>query len=103
MSRRWIAAVGILVLTGAPAFAHRLDEYLQATMISIERDHVEAVMRLQPGVAAYPDIIANIDTDNDGAISSAEQRRYAEQVLREISLQIDGKPISPQIVSVMFP
>ena len=50
-TRRLIVAAAILLLPGAPVSAHRLDEYLQATLISVEKDRVQAPMRLVPGVA----------------------------------------------------
>jgi hypothetical protein len=35
----------------APPSAHRLDEYLQATIFSVEKDGIQASMRLVPGIA----------------------------------------------------
>jgi hypothetical protein len=32
------------------ASAHRIDEYLQATLFSVETDRIQASMRLIPGV-----------------------------------------------------
>jgi hypothetical protein len=83
--------------------AHVLDEYLQATLISLDRDNVHAVLRLVPGVWAYPDVVAQIDSDRDGSISPAEQRAYAERVFADLSLQVDGKQLKPQLVTVVFP
>ena len=69
--------VAILLFTGTPALAHRLDEYLQGTIISIEKDRVDAQMTLTPGVAVFPTLIADIDPNSDGVISGIEQRAYA--------------------------
>ena len=60
-------------------------------------------MTLTPGVAVYPIVLANIDTDADGVISKTEQRAYAERVLRDLSLTIDGHRLRPQLVSTQFP
>ena len=98
-----IAAIAILPLLGASASAHRLDEYLQATLISIEKDRVHAAMRLVPGVAVSSFVLTSMDTDADGVISGAEQRAYAERVLRDVSLTMDGHVLSPQLISVEFP
>jgi hypothetical protein len=46
-----LAAIAIVLTFGAPGFAHRLDEYLQATLISVEKSRVDASMRLVPGIA----------------------------------------------------
>ena len=64
-----LAAAVILLLAGIPALAHRLDEYLQATILSIEKNRLQAQMTLTPGVAVYPIVLAAIDTDADGVLS----------------------------------
>ena len=96
------AAGAILLCTGATAFAHRLDEYLQATMFSVESDRIEAQVRLTPGVAVFPVVFASIDTDADGLISGAEQNAYAQRVIRDLSLTIDGNPLQLRLVSSRF-
>ena len=56
-----LAAASLLLLTfGTPASAHRLDEYLQATTISLEKNRVQAQIRLTPGVAVAPFVMATI-------------------------------------------
>jgi hypothetical protein len=100
--RRLQVACAALIL-GASASAHRLDEYLQATMISIEKDRVQAVMRLTPGVAVSGFVLAGIDTNADGVISGTEQRVYAERVLRDVSLTMDGQILKSRLISVEFP
>jgi hypothetical protein len=102
MKTRLAAAGAILLFVGTPASAHRLDEYLQATTISVEKDRVQAQIRLTPGVAVFPIVLANIDTDADGVISEAEQRAYAERVLGDLSLTIDGDRLRLRLVSLKF-
>src|SRR4029450_8913808 len=103
MKMRLAAACAILVLVVTPASAHRLDEYLQATTISVEKDRVHAEIRLAPGVAVFPVVLASIDTDDDGVISETEQRVYAERVLGDLSLTIDGDRLQLRLVSLRFP
>ncbi|HXU40062.1 MAG TPA: hypothetical protein VN937_27150 [Blastocatellia bacterium] len=102
MKTRLVAAAAMLLMAGTPASAHRLDEYLQATTISVERDRVQAQVRLTPGVAVFPMVLANIDTDADGIISEAEQRAYAARVLGDMSLTIDGDRLQLRLVSLKF-
>src|SRR5208282_1954242 len=80
-----------------------LDEYLQATILSVEDDPVQTTMRLIPGVAVSSFVLANIDTNADGVISEAEQRAYAERVLRDLSITVDGQRVRPTLVSQKFP
>jgi len=87
------AAAAILLSLGVPGSAHRLDEYLQATIISVEKDHVQAFMRLIPGVAVTAIVIPSIDTNGDGIISDTERQSYAQRVLGDLSLSIDGHPL----------
>src|ERR1041384_2448101 len=96
------AAGAILLSAGTPGYGHRLDEYLQATMFSVEKDRVGAQVRLTPGVAVFPAVLAVIDADADGIISDAERRAYAERVLRDLSLTIDGERLRLRLVSIKF-
>jgi hypothetical protein len=101
-----LAAVAVIIVSlGVPASAHRLDEYLQATLISLDqdKDHVEVFMRLTPGIAVSSAVLASIDTDADGVISQNEKRTYAERVLGDLSLTVDGHGLTPRLVSVDFP
>ena len=98
-----LAVTTMLVLAGTPVLAHRLDEYLQGVMISVERERVQARITLTPGVAVLPAVLAEIDTDADGIIAETEQRAYAGRVLRDVSLTIDGHPLTPQLLSMQFP
>jgi hypothetical protein len=93
------AAGAILLSVGTPAFAHRLDEYLQATTILLNKDRVQAQIRLTPGVAVFPLVFASIDTDADGVITEAEVHAYAERVLRDLSLTVDGDRLRLRLVS----
>jgi len=102
MKTRLAIAGVILFLVGTSASAHRLDEYLQATTISVEKDRVQAQIRLTPGVAVFPVVLAQIDTDADGVISEAEQRTYAGRVLGDLSLKLDGIRLQLRLVSLKF-
>ena len=95
-------AAAILFLAQESASAHRLDEYLQGSLISVEKNRLQVQMTLTPGVAVFPVLIRSIDTDADGVISEKEQRAYAEQVLHDLSLVIDGERRAPQLLSVRF-
>jgi hypothetical protein len=103
MKLKLIAATALLLCLVRVASAHRLDEYLQATILSVDKDHVQASMRMIPGVAVSASVIAGIDSNGDGILSPAEQRAYAEQVLSDLSLTVDGRSLKPKLVSADFP
>jgi hypothetical protein len=104
MTPRWPSfTAAILLFLGTPAYAHRLDEYLQATMISVEQDRVQAVLRLTPGVAVSAFVLRGIDTNDDGVISPTERRAYAERVLRDVSFSMNGHVLNTRLISVEFP
>lgn len=86
-----------------PAAAHRLDEYLEAALVAIAADHVEVQLRLTPGVAVLPAVLALIDTDGDGLLSPAEQRAYTARVLSDLSLTLDGQPLSTRLTAARYP
>ena len=99
-----VAGVGAIILAVAtPAFAHRLDEYLQATTIAVEKDRVRTELRLTPGVDVFPVILAAIDTDRNGVFSEGEQQAYAGRVQRDLSLAVDDHRLRLRLVSSNFP
>src|SRR5436853_2415376 len=102
MRMRLAAAGAILLWFGTTASAHRVDEYLQATAISLEKDRVEVQVRLAPGVAVFPIVLAGIDTDADSVISEAERQAYADRVLGDLLLTVDGNRLQLRIVSSEF-
>jgi hydrogenase/urease accessory protein HupE len=87
----------------APAFAHQVDEYLQATTVAVEKGRLALQLRLTPGVEVARKALARIDADGDGTISDVEQRAYVEQVSRDLSVAIDGRSLPLRLVSSSFP
>jgi len=98
-------ALGLLIALGAvrSAAAHELDEYVQATLISLEADRVDLSMRLVPGAEVFDQVMKALDTDGNGVVSAEEARRYAERVVGELTLSIDGSRLAPRVVSVSVP
>src|SRR5579864_121964 len=106
MTRAAIATLSALVwLASAHAAldAHRLDEYLQATRVAIERDRVDLEIDLTPGVALAAQIFEAIDTDSNGAISSDEARSYANGVIDQLTLDLDGHRAALSLSGDRFP
>jgi HupE / UreJ protein len=98
-----IAVAILILLVTRMAAVHRIDEYLQATMVSIEANRIHASMRLIPGVQVASAVIAEIDSNADGLFSEDEERASAQRMLSDLSITIDGKAIRPQLVAFDFP
>ena len=60
-------------------------------------------MRMIPGVMVASSVIAMIDTNHDGVFSENEKRAYADRVLGDLSLSIDGQAVKPQLDSWSIP
>ena len=86
MRRLRLSALLVLSAIG-PVSAHRLDEYLQATLIGVTPHGIEVELQLTPGIAILPGLMTVIDQDRDGRISQAEARAYAARVLRDVELR----------------
>jgi len=97
-----VSALLALSLVGGAA-AHRLDEYLQATLIGVTRDGIDVEIHLTPGVAMLPVLMAVIDQDRDGRISSGEERAYVGRVAREVELRVDGVLAPLSLIESNFP
>ena len=91
MTRRCVVSL-LLALLAFPSavFAHRLDEYLQATLVAIEPGDVRLQINLTPGVEVAEQVLAQIDRDRDGAISRNEAAAYAELLKRDLTFG-DGR------------
>lgn len=102
MRRTGVSALLALSLAGG-ADAHRLDEYLQATLIGVTPEGIDVEIRLTPGVAMLPVLMAVMDQDGDGRISPEEKRAYVGRVVREVELRVDGEPAQLQLIESSFP
>ncbi len=69
--------------------AHRLDEYLQATVAMIEPDGIRLRINLTPGVDVADQVLAKIDLSRDAIISEKEAARYAESLRRDLVVRLD--------------
>jgi hypothetical protein len=95
----------LLALLALPtgALAHRLDEYLQATLVSIEPGDVRLEINLTPGVSVAEPIIALIDRDRDGAIWAGEANAYAEMLKHDLTVRLDDREMELKVGAVNFP
>ena len=102
-SGRTLNLLAMLLAAHASAMAHRLDECLQATRISIFPDHLAIQTYITPGTLLAPGFFARIDANRDGAISEAEGRDYAEKTLQRITLSVDGLRVPLTLTGSQYP
>jgi hypothetical protein len=95
----------LLALLAFPSsgFAHRLDEYLQATLVDIEPGAIRLEMNLTPGVEVDGKVLARIDSDHDGVISANEAAAYAEAVQRDLVVRLDQRNLALKLTASHFP
>jgi hypothetical protein len=93
--------LAFLALTSS-VFAHRLDEYLQATLVVIEPGDLRLQVNLTPGVAVAEQVLALIDRNRDGMISTNEAAAYAELLKRHLSLRLDQRKLELKLTTTEF-
>jgi hypothetical protein len=101
--KRVLAAAVVFLALAPPLSAHRLDEYLQASRVSLGRTSVVLEVDLTPGAGVADEIVAQIDRDRDKTISPVEAKSYAERVLAEIDVTLDGHAIDMTLIHVEAP
>jgi hypothetical protein len=99
--RRLALLLALLALPSA-VFAHRDDQYLQATLVAIEPSGVRLQINLTPGVVVAEQVIVEIDRNRDGAISKNEGAAYAELLKRDLTLRVDGRNLELKLTASEF-
>jgi hypothetical protein len=95
----------LLITLAVPSItcAHRLDEYLQATLVVIEPDRIRLQINLTPGVAVAEQVLALIDRDYNRAISTNEAAIYSELLKRDLVLRLDQRNLELKPTASFFP
>lgn len=83
--------------------AHPLDEFYQATFITIVPNRITMQVELYTGVLIAPEIMAMIDADQDDIISEAESQAYVGLFLNDVVFEIDGTPTPLTATDVEMP
>jgi len=91
----------LLALSSA-AGAHVVDEYLQATLVVIEPADVRLKLYLTPGTDVAEQVLAVIDRDRDGAISTDEATAYADLLKRDLLLRLDDRNVALKLTASSF-
>jgi hypothetical protein len=95
-----VIAIGAI----APAaLAHRLDEYLQATLVAIAPDEIRLYVNLTPGVEVAERVLAEIDRDRDGVISAEDATAYCQRVMHDFIAAVDDRRVELRLAKLNFP
>jgi hypothetical protein len=57
----------------------------------VATNRIELSIELTPGVAVADQVLAVIDKNRDGRVSSEEAGAYAQRVLKDIQIKLDEK------------
>ena len=95
--------LGLLLALPTPGMAHRLDEYLQTTRLSLARDRIDLEIDVTPGVMIARDIVSHLDMDADRRISPREAEAYGKTVLQDVTLDLDGHAVLLTMTRVEVP
>lgn len=93
----------VLLTLATDAAAHRLDEYLQATRISVATNRIDLSIDLTPGVAIAGQLLVLIDADGNGQVSKEEGNTYAERVLEDTQFTLDRSVLACELAGASFP
>lgn len=85
------------------AQAHSLDQYLQASYVTLTPTTIELEVDLTPGVLVAAEAIASLDLDGDGVIDDAEASTYAAAIIDGIDLRVDDAPIELVVDGIQVP
>ena len=91
MTRARLLAFAALLACPVSGETHALDEYLQATLLDVSGDRIVLELDLTPGVAVAGQVFALIDRDEDGRVVPPDIADYAQRVVRDLSLRVDGR------------
>ena len=98
-----VLVVCLSLALASDAMAHRLDEYLQATRVSVATNRIDLSIDLTPGVAIANQLLEVIDKDRDGRVSEEETVAYAHRILKELRVALDEKVLALNLVDASFP
>ncbi len=102
-SRRFLGALGALLVCWGTALAHPVDELAQASFIGVGREWVSVELTLMPGEKLAKKFFASLDTNRDDTLDTAEQKAYATQVSGDLRISLDGAPLAVKLAGQEFP
>ncbi len=104
-SRGGTTAAWLLLLLLAPgwAAAHPVDEVVQGAYLTLSPGAVRLELDLTPGPAVADALLQSLDARRDGLITDAEARAYAERVLKQSTIVLDGVAAAWRLEKISTP
>lgn len=90
----------LLVALPGWALAHPIDEVVQGAYLTLAPGEVRLELDVTPGTEVAALVLPLLDPDGDGVVSDAEARAYAQGVLADPTLVLDGAPAAWSLVAV---
>ncbi len=83
--------------------AHPVDEVAQGAYITLAPGEVRIELDITPGPAVAGALLRSLDTNADRRVTDEEARAYAERVLKQSTLTLDGVAVSWTMKRVRVP
>ncbi|PQO25578.1 hypothetical protein C5Y96_24920 [Blastopirellula marina] len=93
----------VLACLAISVSGHELDEFTQATLISISPKEVRLYVNLTPGVEVAEQFIQRVDRNKNGEILREEGAEYADSFLRDLSVSLDGQDLEIRVAEFQIP
>ena len=98
-----VCLISPLVIHAGSASAHSLDQYVQASYITVAPSQIGVELDVTPGVLIAPQVLALLDANGDQQISDAEGQAYAARILKDVTLTVDGQPQVLRVTKIEMP
>jgi hypothetical protein len=102
-ARRTVLAVAVLACAGSPLHGHPHNDVDQQVLLSISPARLDITVRIVPSPQEAAAILATIDGNGDGAVSSAEAAAWGKAVFDTVSIRLGGVAVRPDSIAVRVP
>lgn len=94
-----LSLIGVIETT----LAHRLDECLQATRVTVSTNHIALAIDVTPGVAVVNQFLPALDRNNDGSVSTKESDAFAKEMFRHLQVRMDDVKVDLRLQDIVVP
>ena len=101
--RRSAIALAVALAIPSVVSGHRLDEYLQASRVTLDHDRITLEIDLTPGASVAWTAVGLLDLDADGTISPAEAGAYGRRVLGDLVVMLDRHTVEMNLTRAEVP